>query len=196
MLGYQFTLAFDQNVVEFDDFTAGALRGLTADNFGFAKLNEGALTTVWTNTNAVSVANDEVLFTLNFVAKKDGNLSDVISVDQVRFTPAEAYTNDGDLFDVAIDFGQVTDAGFSLAQNRPNPFRNETVIEFTLPEATTATLTIYDVAGRVLKTIKGDYSKGANMETINSSDLNATGVLYYQLDTPTQSATMKMIVIK
>jgi len=83
-----------------------------------------------------------------------------------------------------------------LSQNRPNPFRNETVIEFELPEATTATLTIYDVAGRILKTIKGDYSKGVNMETINSSDLNATGVMYYQLDTPTQSATMKMIVIK
>jgi|GEM_PF-5050215 len=197
MLGYQFTVAFDQNTVEFEDFTAGALRGLTAENFGFAKLNEGALTTVWTNTNAVSVKNNEVLFTLNFVAKKDGNLSDVISVDQVRFTPAEAYTNEGELFDVAFNFdGQVSDAGFSLAQNRPNPFRNETVIEFALPEATTATLTIYDVAGRVLKVIEGDYSKGANQETINSSDLNATGVLYYQLDTPTQSATMKMIVIK
>jgi len=90
MLGYQFTVDFDQNAVEFEDFTAGALRGLTADNFGFAKLNEGALTTVWTNTNAVSVNDGEVLFTLNFVAKKDGNLSDVISVDQVRFTPAEA----------------------------------------------------------------------------------------------------------
>jgi len=197
MLGYQFTLAFDQNAVEFEDFTAGALRGLTDDNFGFAKLNEGALTTVWSNTNGVSVNNDEVLFTLNFVAKKDGNLSDVISVDELRFTPAEAYTNNGELFDVAFNFdGKASEAGFSLGQNRPNPFRNETVIEFELPEATTATLTIYDVSGRVLKVIERDYTKGANMETINSSDLNATGVLYYQLDTPTQSATMKMIMMK
>jgi len=65
-----------------------------------------------------------------------------------------------------------------------------------LPEATTASLTIYDVTGRVLKFIEGDYNQGVNMETINASDLNATGVLYYQLDTPTQSVTMKMIVTK
>jgi len=196
MLGYQFTVAFDQNVVEFEDFTAGALRGLTADNFGFAKLNEGALTTVWTNTNGVTVNDDEVLFTLEFVAKQDGNLSEVISVDELRFTPAEAYSDKGDLLDVAFNFdGQVSEA-ISLSQNRPNPFRNETVIEFNLPEATTASLTIYDVTGRVLTVIEKDYNKGVNMETINASDLNATGVLYYQLDTPTQSVTMKMIVTK
>jgi len=82
MLGYQFTVAFDQNAVEFEDFTAGALRGLTADNFGFTKLNEGALTTSWTNNDGVTVNDNEVLFSLEFVAKKDGNLSEVISVDQ------------------------------------------------------------------------------------------------------------------
>ena len=83
-----------------------------------------------------------------------------------------------------------------MLQNQPNPFKDETVIGFTLPEATIATLTIYDVSGRVLKQIKGDYAKGYNEESINRSELSGTGVLYYTLETADDSATKKMIVVE
>ena len=91
---------------------------------------------------------------------------------------------------------QIPDQDFALYQNRPNPFRNETVIGFYLPESTDAVLTIYDVMGKRIKVYQGRYHKGYSEIKINYADLGLTGVLYYQLDTPKFIASKKMIVIQ
>jgi hypothetical protein len=44
--------------------------------------------------------------------------------------------------------------------------------------------------------IQGDYAKGFNQISLTKAELNATGVLYYQIDTPTHTATKKMIIIE
>ena len=57
-------------------------------------------------------------------------------------------------------------------------------------------MTIYDVTGKVLRVVKGDYSKGLNLINVRYQDLLSQGVLYYQLDTDRYTATRKMIVIR
>jgi hypothetical protein len=42
---------------------------------------------------------------------------------------------------------------FSLFQNNPNPFRGSTLITYSLPGPSSVTLEIYDIAGRVVKTL-------------------------------------------
>ncbi len=86
--------------------------------------------------------------------------------------------------------------GFSLEQNRPNPFREETTIGFALPEAMEATLTVYDVTGRVLRSIRGDYSKGYQTVQLQKANLAGHAILYYRLDAADFSATKKMILMK
>ncbi len=88
------------------------------------------------------------------------------------------------------------DQSFTLYQNRPNPFRNETIIGFYLPEASNARLTIYDLKGRVIKMYQGTYNKGYSEIEINYQDLRLNGILYYQLDTPKFIGSRKMIVIQ
>ena len=191
--GYQFTLNFDANAVEFVDFEAGALRGLTADNFGFHKLNEGVITTSWNAANALSVTNDEVLFSLTFTAKAATQVSKVLNIAQnTEYTSAEAYNEAAELYDLTINFNTADNA---LFQNQPNPFRNETIIGFELAVDAAATVTIYDVAGRIIKQYNGDFAKGYNSLTINRSELSGSGVLYYQLETADFSATKKMILV-
>jgi len=191
--GYQFTLNFDANAVEFVDFQAGALRGLTADNFGFHLLNQGVITTSWNAANALSVSKDEVLFSLTFTAKSATQVSKAMNIAQsTEYTSAEAYNESAELYDLTIKFNTADNA---LLQNQPNPFRNETVIGFELAEAAAATVTIYDVAGRTIKQYNGDFAKGYNSLTINRSELSGSGVLYYQLQTADFSATKKMILV-
>jgi len=48
----------------------------------------------------------------------------------------------------------------------------------------------------MLFTQKGDFAKGYNAVTVDRSVLNATGVLYYTLETAKESATRKMIQTK
>ncbi len=88
---------------------------------------------------------------------------------------------------------QVDRKDFILHQNYPNPYDGYTVIGFELPERTEARLTIYDVTGKALKVIEGEYERGYNEVQFTGSDLDATGVLYYQLDTERFTATRKMV---
>ena len=194
--GYQYTLNLAG--LELVDVKAGALRGLTTDNFGMTNLNQGILTTSWNTQTAVTVADDEVLFTLVVKATEATELSKALSVSSA-LTPAEGYSETSDRLAVSLRFGDegtIDAEAFTLHQNRPNPFGAETTISFTLPEAMDATLTIYDVSGRVLKQVSRNYAAGYNEELIERNELSGAGVLYYQLETATETATKKMILVK
>jgi len=92
------------------------------------------------------------------------------------------------------DLGE-QDQKFQLLQNYPNPFKQTTQVRFMLPEASSATLTVYDLAGQVLQEITGDFTKGYNEITIDRSDLIGSGIFYYRLDTPTRNAMKRMIML-
>jgi len=197
--GYQYTLNFDTDQLEYIDLLAGDVPAMSAANFGLSLLESGAITTSWTTDEPLSLDADTELFRITFKAKRATQLSEALQISS-RFTAAEAYdakTTNGQLNLLNVDLrfeGAVTDV-FVLRQNVPNPFVDETLIGFVLPEASQATLTIYDVSGRELKVIEGDYEKGYNELSVESSDL-ANGVLYYELSTPSHKGMKKMILIK
>jgi hypothetical protein len=56
-------------------------------------------------------------------------------------------------------------------------------------------LSIYDVSGKLLKEINGEYSQGMNVESISRSDLQGAGMLYYKLSTANETATKRMILL-
>jgi hypothetical protein len=191
VLGYQFTLNFDKQAVEFVEVAPAVAK---AENFGLTLLEDGAITTSW-NDNNVNVADGEVVFSLVFRALTNVKLSDAFTANG-RFTAAEAYKPNGDLLDIELAFnGQTVANAFELYQNTPNPFSNSTVVGFNLPEASTATLTISDVSGKVISIIEGDYARGYNEVRLDRKAFPATGILYYQLDTPTDSATKMMLLV-
>ena len=92
--------------------------------------------------------------------------------------------------------GYRLDEAFTLEQNRPNPFQDETVIGFILPASMQATISVYDVTGRVLREVKGDFNKGKNMISFRKDDLGVSGILYYRLQAGEFSATRRMIMLK
>ncbi|MFT6359737.1 MAG: hypothetical protein ACJAYJ_003970 [Saprospiraceae bacterium] len=190
--GYQFTMNFDVNAMEFVSVGNGLA---TAENFGLTMLSEGAITASYYNANAVRVAAADAVFTLTFAAKADVQLSEVLSINS-RYTAAEAYAANGDVQNVELDFNNgSTVAGFELYQNTPNPFVTETSIGFNLGADKAATITISDISGRVITVIEVDGVKGYNNVVLSRNEVAASGILYYQLDTDTDSATKKMILI-
>ncbi len=193
--GYQFTLNFDAGSLRMRDIDLAA--GLTDDNFGLHRIDEGLISTSWHASDLQWQDEGEPLFTLTFEALAPAKLSEVMTING-KITEAEAYTPDNQLLGVALNFtGEAaTTRDFALYQNRPNPFRVSTAIGFVLPEQLDATITIYDVTGKVIQSIKGQYDKGYNEVNVEQSTLNTTGVLYYQLDSDTYTATRKMIVIR
>jgi len=189
LAGFQFSLDFEENQLEFLELVEGLAQ---KDNFGFTFVNEGAITASW-NGNETQNEENELLFGLKFRAKTNSKLSDLLAVNS-RIIKAEAYDKDLRSMDVQLDFN-VPEGEFELFQNTPNPFQTNTLIAFKLPEAAAGTLSILDVSGRILKVVKGQFSKGFNEIQIERKDLTGKGVFYYQLQMDTFSATKKMIVL-
>jgi Tol biopolymer transport system component len=86
---------------------------------------------------------------------------------------------------------------FTLLQNYPNPFRDETKISFQVAEPTHVVLTIYTIAGQKIQTLaNADYSAGSYIVSWNGKDKNGfivpNGVYIYQLQTKNASRAKSM----
>ena len=153
--GYQYTM--NTGNLEVLEILPGA--NMDATNFAVFAAKH-AVTTSWSAVGNAS-------FSIRFRARTSGKISDMLEVSG-SITKAEAYNLSNDQMQVGFRFrekdGSVTLASqrFELYQNQPNPFIDRTVIGFFLPEATTATLSVFDETGRLLHTQKGDYAKGYN----------------------------------
>ncbi len=188
--GYQFTLGMGN--LQFEQLSNG-ITGI--ENFGLNKIEEGYITTSW-NGNHTGTADSQQLFTIEFTATANGLLSNQLSLI-TRPTAIEAYSTEGELLDVKLNFTSTNNliSALELYQNKPNPFKGETNISFYLPESSEVTLILRDEMGRLLKEIKAEKAAGLNNLKINSADL-PTGLIYYQLNTKYGTQTKKMLKIE
>ena len=188
--GYQFTM--QANGLEFRGVESGLLT-MTDENMG---VFGNTLTTSWYKIGGVSATSSDVLFTLHFQATVAGQLSEMISLNS-KVTEAEAYNTSADIKDLKLNFrGTEVGAEFALYQNEPNPFKGNTTIGYDLPAAGKATLSIFDVTGKVLVVKEQESVKGYNTISVSSKDIPSVGVLYYRLDANEYTATKKMIIIE
>jgi Dockerin type I domain len=169
---------------------AGDLANYGDGNFA---LFANEFTTSW---NGKTQASADV-FTVSFVANKSAKLSDVMTVGSA-LTPAVANDAQGTEMNVSLKFntGKVKGGEFALHAATPNPVSTETNIGFVVPKDGAAKMTIYTVEGKVLVVKNIDAKAGLNNVTVTKSELNASGVMYYRLETADNSATKKMIVIE
>ncbi len=83
-----------------------------------------------------------------------------------------------------------------LHQNYPNPFNPETIIRFTLPEASPVHLTVHDILGREIRTlISRTMDAGYHEEYFNAAGLSA-GVYIVRLETGTVTTARKIVLLK
>lgn len=199
LMGYQFTLDFDETALEFVDFEQGALTSLTKNNFGFHHLNEGKITTSWNQLNTNNLDSDAVLFSLTFQSQKKMSLNKVIEISS-ELTTAEAYQGDGQLLDVAIQFtgehGIFSTANAQFYGNKPNPFHSATIVSFSLPEAQSVTMTVFNSSGSVLLRTTEWLGAGHQEIPVNAADLRESGLLIYTVETEKEVFTGKMILTK
>jgi hypothetical protein len=92
-------------------------------------------------------------------------------------------------------------ASTRLEQNSPNPFNPTTAIRFSLGSRENVTLAVYDLGGRLVRTLaSGSREIGSHTVTWDGRD-NAgrpvsSGVYFYRLDAGKFSDTRKMVLLK
>jgi hypothetical protein len=99
------------------------------------------------------------------------------------------------------DDGSLLPREFALMQNYPNPFNPTTVISFALPRSSDVRIDLYDITGRLVRTL-ADETMAAGNHTItfdgrsSSGNQLATGVYFYRMQANGFVATKKMLLMK
>ena len=100
----------------------------------------------------------------------------------------------------------LTPAKTELLPNYPNPFNPETWIPYRLAEDAFVTLTIYDLSGRIVRTLDVGHRVASAYESRSKAvywdgrngfgEQVASGVYFYTLTAGDFSATQKMLILK
>jgi len=87
-------------------------------------------------------------------------------------------------------------------ENYPNPFNPSTTIRYSLPKAENVTLQVFDVGGRLVRTLVRGVKKPAGAFEVqwNGTDAAgrpvASGVYFYRLTAGTETLTHKAVLLK
>lgn len=197
LIGLQFTLDYDERLIELLDFEAGNLPRMTDQNFGLTDVDQGIITASWNEDNDVLTMDEGTLVRLTFRAIRSGDLFTALELKSDP-TLAEAYNYNQDAMQILLRFrdeqGQTKlNSGFKLYQNYPNPFNETTKIGFVLPTRMDVRLSVFDMAGRIVLRQQANYDKGYNELQLSSQDLPNHGLYYYTIETDEHTVTRKMI---
>lgn len=197
LIGYQFGFNYDVMSMALSGYGSESI-DLSSANFGMKNINVGKVNTSWSAVNAITL-DGSASFTLEFIAKRSGRLSEVLSLDKSASIQAEMYTESLDQLGLTLEFlpgkGMNYDE-FVLLQNSPNPFSESTEISFVMPQKGEATLKVYDINGVLIKQVSESYAKGMNSVTLSKKELGVSaGVLIYSIENEGFIATKEMILI-
>jgi hypothetical protein len=90
---------------------------------------------------------------------------------------------------------------FALGLGYPNPFRSKTTIRYALPRESNVSLAVYDVGGRLVRTLVSDARPSGRHEAIwtgrdDSGRPVASGVYFFSFRADGFSETRKILLLK
>jgi hypothetical protein len=102
---------------------------------------------------------------------------------------------------VGVDASSLATA-FAVQANRPNPFRESTSIRFSLPSATNVRVSIFDLAGRLVRVLEDGASRPAGDQSVTWDGRDsagrrvAPGLYASRVEAYGLAATRKMILVR
>lgn len=192
--GYGLAFIVNTNYLQILGVEKGSLDNMAEDNFNANHFRVGKITHVWSkgHSSISTLTKDDVLFYVRLQAKQNiSTLNGLIHLNE----GVESIAMDESGKVLAIDFAlQSAEAHQPFVS--PNPFKETTTIHFYSPTATTATVTIFDNAGKLLLTEKVHFVAGENKWSLPTSSISENGLFFYQIQTNKNSYNGKMLKIE
>ena len=189
---WQFTLAFDPQVVEFQGFVKKD-DGMGDPAYNGSRSGEGLVSMLWFGKQPVTH------FTLKIKALADMSLAEALQISSA-ITPAAAWNQADEQLEVALEFTENNGNSAALGEAtllgcQPNPFREEAVVSFTLPKAGEARFSFFDASGKKLFSKAGQFEEGRNELVVNRADLAATGLIFIRMEAAGSTSMQKLVVL-
>jgi YVTN family beta-propeller protein len=91
---------------------------------------------------------------------------------------------------------EVSQTGCKLLPCYPNPSSGKVKFKYQLPKASKVTLSVYNIAGQVVKRMEFGTQPAGSHQAVWNADKMSAGVYFYQLQAGEFSATRKLVVLK
>ncbi|HMR88442.1 MAG TPA: HYR domain-containing protein [Saprospiraceae bacterium] len=191
VFGCQMTLELSN--ATFVSIKSGAIK-VAENNIGV--IQNDKITISIASETAITLSEDEVLFTIVVNATSDADVRDLVAITS-DVTPAEAYFgSDYTTSKVVLMPRSSIQEDITLYQNVPNPFKGQTTVSFYMPNAADVVLNLHDLTGRLMTSKSITALKGMNEVLFTKDQLVPSGVMYYTLTCGDYTATKKMIIIE
>ncbi|MGE5355034.1 MAG: T9SS type A sorting domain-containing protein [Deltaproteobacteria bacterium] len=186
--GFQLTMSM--NGIEFKEIINGEIQIEDSEY----SIRGGHLIMSVARVQELSIEDGKVLFFLVFDAVTDGTLNESLQINDA-ILKSEIYKGSNlEISKLELGFNS---SEAQLYQNVPNPFSTYTSIGFNLMDDCKYELAIYDITGKVFKTINGNGLKGYNSVRIDKEDLPGNfNIGIYKLKTGNFVYSKKMILMR
>jgi len=163
LAGFQYTLDFDARALSLIDLSSTVLPNFGEENMNLRHKAQGQIAMSWFDTQKAAPAE---LFTLQFRAEKNGQLSELLSLSEA-ITKIEAYTQAEEIVDLALQFIPIPAIESNAVINVfPNPIATAhlTVI-VDLPKQQAIQIDLFGIDGKPIQQIRTQVEAGK--QTIN-----------------------------
>jgi len=145
LTGFQYTLDFDATVLDLIDFSSTTLPNFSQENGNTRHKDKGQIAMSWFTTKNTTPKD---LFTLQFRAKKEGQLSELLALSNA-ITTIEAYTKAEEVVDLALQFQPASQQ--TIVNVFPNPITKTLNITVDLQQQQDLQIDLLSVEGKIIQ---------------------------------------------
>ena len=187
--GWQGTIKFDATKIRFLSLKPGVLN-ISEDQINLTKLDDGMLAISYYSYSEENFEGDDVLFEIEVEALKHIENEEIFAMTS-DLTAAEAYRGFAEV--VPLYTASVKQGANRIVGVYPNPWAQNTSIEFEIKQDGEAQWEFYNAQGQLIYKSKNNYTKGNHTLKIEASDFDVQGVIYMKLKTKHDVAEFKMV---
>jgi hypothetical protein len=85
---------------------------------------------------------------------------------------------------------------FALSQNYPNPFNPVTTIRYAVPKQSRVHIRLYDVSGRLVRTLLDETLAPGHYETVFNAKSLPSGIFFYKMEAEDFEETKRLVLLK
>ena len=189
--GYQLALEYDAQALVTKDVRSNHM--LIVDDMLSDK--GGNLSISLAGSSLFEYQKDDVVLEVTFALSESPSSQEGIVRLSNKVMSNEIYNEDYEVHTirtVAEDVAQEV----ILHQNRPNPFEDETLIDFEIPNRDQVTFELFDINGMRVYSRSNNYPAGKHQIKVSSQEIGLNkGIYYYQIHTQQRSLIRKMIIL-
>jgi len=186
--GWQGTLEFDPSKVMVYGIKSDH-QDINDENFDLTNILEGYITFSVSHNEITDLGEDDALFNLEILTKEDVDPINLFSLSSSK-TSLEAYRGYSETVPLKI---KNANKQSQILNVHPNPWIDQTTIDFTMADRSLTHWDFYDAQGKLLYHYEQWFEKGDNFLKVDSDLIDVIGVIYIKMNSDFGTSEFKMM---